>query len=159
MATRAMYYHPSFFTSWLVNAIKAENKVYTVLLSSTANVETQSVADLIANEMPSANGYARQQVDLTALTGAYDATNNLINFSTVNSQFSASGGDIQFRTALLMIGGTGVRGNTTGSIWGVSQYGANETIVDGSPTPYTIIWYPQWAMGSYNVAGVNPVFT
>lgn len=158
MATRAMYYHPSLFTGWLIDQIKAANNVYTVLTTSTVNVETQSVSDIIANEVASANGYARQQVDVSALTGSYDATNNIINFSTVNSQFSASGGDIVFRSALLMIGGNGTRGNTSGSIWGVSQYEANETIANGSPTPYTIIWYPQWAMGSYGVAGVNPVF-
>lgn len=157
MATLASYFHPSFFETWLEAQLQAATPLHCALINSTIAVETDSLATIVGNEVAATNGYSRQSISTAGTTLTYDATNNRADISDLTCAFAASGGDITFRSAILIIGGTGTQGNTTGSILQVVQWPIAQTLLDAAPA-FQVKFQIQLALGTYNTAGTNPVF-
>jgi hypothetical protein len=156
MTTLAGFQHPSFFESWLENAI-ASDTLHAALINAAIAPESQSVAAIIANEAANTHGYARQSISTSGFSITYSNANNRAEYSDLVCNFAASGGDIAFQGAILLIGGSATYGNTSGAIMACVQWPTPQTIPDGSP-PLTVRFQLQNPIAVYNTTGVNPAF-
>jgi hypothetical protein len=110
----------SFFDAWHERTAKilfkgatvpATNSFYAILLADGLVSSATAIADLVALELPAANGYSRKQLvfpdDGSANGSAWElAANDLVWTFTQATDY---------RTIAILAGATSVRGNTTGT--------------------------------------------
>lgn len=109
-------------------------KVALLSSSYTPNPDTQEVYGDLSNELAATHGYSTGGAALGSTvtrTVVYNATGNITVFDAPDTAFSASGGDITFRYAV-------VYDSTTTVLVGYLDFGSDQTIVDGNTG--TIVW-------------------
>jgi len=112
-------------------------KFYAILCNSNAITRDMTMAQVIALELPTTNGYSRQKI--TFATGTYDATDKRYELPNVNINFAAnSSGSFQFQTMVIIADATSTVGNTTGNLVGFSTENAAITVLANQTQPFVI---------------------
>lgn len=84
-----------------------DGRAYRVFLAnnSTAGLDNEDTASAwLAEELPSANGYAAATGTITSGSGAWNATNGRYEFPAIVATFTATGSGFAYDTVVLRIG-------------------------------------------------------
>lgn len=148
-----------FFNSWIKRTAEVMflgdtppnlTKFYAILANSAAITRDMSMSSVIALELPTTNGYSRQQ--LIFQTGNYDATDKRYEFPNLNINFVAnSNGGFNFQTMIIIANASPTVGNTTGELVAFSTEDAVVSVLANQTQPFVI---PICILNTGYVAGV-----
>ena len=112
-------------------------KFYAILSNSNAISRDMTMAQVIALELPTTNGYSRQPLVFT--TGFYSSANKRYELPNLNINFAANNsGSFQFRTLVIVADAISTVGNTTGKLVGFSTEDAIVTGAANQTQPFVI---------------------
>ena len=100
----------TFFDTWITKTADViyrgetapdSTKFYGILVSSDATItRASSIVDIIANELPVANGYSRQ--NMTFAAGSYDNTDQRHEYPNIDISWAASGASFDFQHFVIL---------------------------------------------------------
>ena len=112
-------------------------KFFAILCNSNTITRDMAMAQVIALELPTTNGYSRQQITFT--TGTYDATDKRYELPNVNINFAAnSSGSFQFQAMVILADALSTVGNSTGKLVGFSTEDTAITVLANQTQSFVI---------------------
>lgn len=98
-------------------------------LSTEPLSAAMSAADILASELPFSNGYARVPHTFGSGDGIYDSSTDELTMPTIEATFTASGGNLEWRSVFVTLGA---------SIIVVATEDAPVTLLDGQNYRYQL---------------------
>jgi hypothetical protein len=112
-------------------------KFFAILSNSSAITRNMTMAQVIALELPTTNGYSRQQ--LLFSSGTYNTTRKRYELPNLNINFSANNsGQFQFQTLIIIADAVFTVGSTTGKLVGFSTEDAPVIVAANQTQPFVI---------------------
>jgi hypothetical protein len=108
---------------------------YAILTSST-RLRTDVLSTVIADELAASNGYVRKLLNFSE--GVYDGADKRYEFPNLTFTHTATGGDITYRSVIILADAIITVGNATGKLVAFSSEPSAVTILATQTKTFTI---------------------